>query len=107
MCCPQGWAPGLTHNYLTWLEMPARDEHCRLFGPFVNYDEKSYSYMTFMPGLVFTKHPTLYPVGYLLIWNPSNFLGALSPNLPTPLSHFDHLVVKLKTTVLASTLSLF
>ncbi len=48
-----------------------------------------------------------YPVGYLLIWQPSNWQEALAPNLITPFSHFDPLVVKLKTTVLAPTLSLF
>jgi hypothetical protein len=30
---------GLTHDYLTRLEKPAKSKHFSLFGPFVSYEE--------------------------------------------------------------------
>jgi hypothetical protein len=49
----------------------------------------------------------LYRVGHLLIWQPSNQQGALIQKIYPPLSHFDHLVLWLKTTALAPSPILF
>jgi len=45
------------------------------------------------------KTATYYPAECLLIWHPNNWLGAFAPRLPAPLSPFDHLAIKLKTTI--------
>jgi len=57
--------------------------------------------------LVIDKHTGSYPVGHLLIWQSSNQQGGPIPKIYPPLSHFDHLVLWLKTTALAPSPILF
>jgi len=44
----RGYAPALTNNHLTKLEMPSRDKYSSLFGLFVNYCRKFF--ITLAPG---------------------------------------------------------